>query len=166
MERKGGTVGVARRMTLAILASGLGWITASVLLALYSGVAGYLTLRAHGDAALWHPWRSFLAPTFSFSVFTGLFTLLVVLVFILPYVSLRSAESILERPWRMYLDPLILGFVCITFFDLYTHPTAYTVRQYFPMQVGYMAIAAVTSLCSSSYFLRLLRKTAISSPQG
>ena len=158
MNRTVAEAGTGRRLGLALYAAALGWLTASVLQAFYGGVLGYLRARYYGYVARWGLWHSVVVPAVYWSVFTGIFTLLATTVFILPYVALRSSAGILSRPWRMYVEPAALGVCCITLFDLHYHPSAYTVWRYFPMQVGYMAFALLTSLLSSFFFLRALRR--------
>ena len=144
------------RARQAFISALFGWGTAVGISAVYflAGVSRLLAQQVH--VPFWsadEPWVLVF-----WLIVTGVFTFLVVLMFITPYVIARSSESILRRPWRMYLETGAIGLICIGTFNLRNHPPAYTVKQYFPMQVPYMVFALVVSLASSHFYLRRLSK--------
>jgi hypothetical protein len=144
IEVKENPMSAAWRASNAVIAAALGWTATWVFILLLSTVP-----MRHATKFDWGWVMIYL-------LCTGAVTALVTVVLILPYVCLRSSESILRRPWRMYLEPCLLGALCISVFDLYYGPTAETTRQ--KLLSPFLCFALLTSLASSYFFLRRLRK--------
>ena len=151
-------VSASKRRGLALLAATLGWLWACLV-----GAGFFWGLGCYQDHKFGLPYR---APTWLLSPATGIFwlgtglvTLLVTAALILPYVSLRSCESLLREPWRLYVEPACAGLACMAGLCLRKRPTALYDPRYRSGFVGLMAIALITSSLSSYFFLHFLRRT-------
>jgi len=139
----------AWRARNAVIAAALGWTATWVFIFLLSTVPMRRATKFHNDI----PLSDRLSGLMAYLLCTGAVTALATVVLILPYVCLRSSESILHRPWRMYFEPCLLGALCITVFDLYYGPATETTQQ-----PPFLCFALLTSLASSYFSLRRLRE--------
>lgn len=95
-----------------------------------------------------------------YSVATAAVTLGATVVFAVPYVALRSAASILGRPWRMYLEPcavVLVGTMSIAHRSMSNGNIKVPFRDL--ALNAFVLFAVVTSLASSFFFLRQLRRS-------
>ena len=148
-ETSSGPMVPRQRVGLALVSAFLGWVCANARFFLCQAAS---LLRS----GMTGTWRELLANDAFWAAATGAFTLVVTLGLICPYVLMRSATSMLQRPWRVYLEPALIGVGAMFAFGLRhsASDVGYTLRELEP----YLAVAGATSLISSFFYLRALRR--------
>ena len=139
------------RVRNAFISASIGWFTAWVITLIW-----FTFMRVISK----YPDNTSIGDEFSiltiYLVCTAAFTLLTTAVFIVPYVCVRSHASILGHPWRMYLEPCLIGLACITLFDIKEGAPIDTLQQ--KVLSLFVGFALVTSLASSFFFLRRMKR--------
>ena len=102
-------------------------------------------------------------PILNYSIFliyfvcTGIVTLAATTLGVIPYVCLRGTDSMLRKPWRMYVESCIIAFFASVILTHFVKPSAVTFwRSLWP----YLRFALLTSTSSSVFYMRGLRQAA------
>ena len=106
---------------------------------------------AHG------PILNYFSTFLIYFVCTGIVTLAATTLGVIPYVCLRGTDSMLRKPWRMYVESCIVAFFASVILTHFVKPSAVTFwRSLWP----YLTFALLTSTSSSVFYMRSLRQAA------
>ena len=135
------------RAKTAVASATKAWLCVWLFL-LVLWMASSLRVRGHAQfidlLSVWLIW----------AVATGIVTLAATIFLIVPYVCLRSVDTLLHKPWLIYVESGVLATVACVVLTHFTKPSAETFwRSFRP----YLMIALVTSLTSSAFYMQRIK---------
>lgn len=132
----------------AIASATKGWLCVWLLLLMLSTVS---LLRSGGHHA---PFTDMLFVLLLWVVSTGVVTLAATIFLIVPYVYLRSADTLLHKPWLMYVES---GVLAIFSGVVVTHFTKASAVTFWGTLYPYLMFALPTSLTSSAFYMQRVK---------
>jgi uncharacterized membrane protein YkvI len=91
------------------------------------------------------------------AVSTGIVTLATTLLLIVPYVCLRGVDSLLHKPWLIYVES---GAIAIFSSFVLTHFVKPTAETFWTSLKPFLTFALVTSLTSSAFYMQRVKATS------
>jgi hypothetical protein len=111
------------------------------------------SLRLKGHASF----TDLLSMSLIWVVSTGIVTLGATIVLIVPYVLLRGVDTLLEKPWIIYLESGALASFATLVLTHFVKPTGET---FSTTLKPFLVFALATSLTSSAFYLKKLKATS------
>jgi len=143
------------KVKTTLISAAKGWACVWLVLLLWETLS---LLRANAHV----PLTDLASITLIWIVSTGVVTLGATILFIVPYVCLRSADNLLAMPWRMYLETSLIVILVSLGLNYAVKAQAYTFWRSLP---PYLAFALATSLASSAFFMLALKRRSSSTFQ-
>ncbi|HEX3968008.1 MAG TPA: hypothetical protein VHW70_08590 [Edaphobacter sp.] len=135
---------------MAVASAAKGWLCVWLFLLAWQTVN---TLRFSSHAKI----TDLLSIYLIWLIATGLVTLAATVVLIVPYVWLRGVETLLQRPWLMYIESGVAAIFASFVLTHFLKPTAETFLRNF---IPYLIFALAISLASSAFYLRSVKSMA------
>ena len=146
-------MGALWRARLAVKSATKGWLCVWLLLLILWTIS---LLRTRGHM----PFMDWLGILLIWVVSTGIVTLAATILLIVPYVCLRGVDTLLHKPWLIYVES---GAIAIFSAFVLTHFVKPTAETFWTSLKPYLVFALVTSLTSSAFYMQ--RVKAISKQQ-